>query len=554
MKKFDKYIFLFIFLSGIILWQGLLPGYILNLDMIFAPEMGVVSNLAEGFGSSLPIGYILHWLCLIFPAWLVQKAILLFLFFIIGYLAYRFLPVGENKNIRLFSALLYLSNPFVYSRFLAGHWMHLFAYGFLPLFIYHLLALQTKNNWQTCLKFFSVLFLISLFSIHFFIMVCLISLVWFLYLLINYLSQKKTKEFWLLFKNLLFTGLVFLIVSSYWLIPAFSRPTPVEQRFGLEHWQAFSAGGYKDVGTFLNVASLNGFWGERNPWAGYFLWPQDYVVFWFAFVVVFVLGLIGVWNGLKRQKTRFITVFFAGLGVLTFIFATGVGETIFKPINFWLYEHTSLWSGFRDSQKFSGFLVLSYAIFAGLGLEAILDFIKKSKPVLENIFLSFILIIPILFGFLIWGGFRGQIQPVWYPTSWSEAKSIINHDNSDSRVLFLPWHGYLSLNFNNNLVIANPARRFFGPRAVVSKSVELEDIYNQEANQEYLVLDKIITSSTLYTTDEVIDFLITQKIKYIVYFQDLKTVDNLQYNFLSSGKIKRILEDQQLVMYEIKAN
>jgi len=550
MKKFDKIIFLFIAIAGVVLWQALLPGYVLSLDMIFTPEMGVMPN-PDGFLNFLPVGYLLSWLCLVFPAWLVQKAVLLLLFFIIGYFAYKFLPVGDDKNIRLFSALVYLSNPFVYGRFLAGHWTHLMAYGFLPLFIYHLLALRDKHDLKSCLKFFGILFLISLFSIHFFIMACLVFFAWALYIIIDYFYQKRFVELRILVKNLFLTGVIFLIVSSYWLVPIFFRSTPIEERFGVEHWQAFSAGSYKNVGTLLNTASLNGFWGERNPWAKYFLWPQDYTIFWIAFAVIVVLALIGVWDGLKNQKMRPVAMFFVVLGVLSLVLTTGAGETIFKRLNLWLYDNISFWSGFRDSQKFSGFLALSYAVFAGLGLERVINFIANKKPTLKNTFLSFIFIIPFFFGFLIWGGFHGQLKPVWYPDSWGEAREIIKKDVSDSRVLILPWHGYLSLNFNNNLVTANPARRFFGDKAVVSQSVELEDVYNQIKNQEYLDLDKVISGSTILSPDEAINFFIGQKIRYIVYFQDLKEVDNLSYEFLSSKKLQSILTDKDLVMYEI---
>lgn len=34
-----------------------------------------------------------------------------------------------DKFVWLFSALVYTLNPFVYSRFLAGHWAHLMASG-----------------------------------------------------------------------------------------------------------------------------------------------------------------------------------------------------------------------------------------------------------------------------------------------------------------------------------------------------------------------------------------------------------------------------------------
>lgn len=553
MKNNIIIIFLFVALAGVILWQALLPGYILSLDMIFTPTMGVLTN-PDGFLNFLPVSHILHWLSQIIPSWIVQKATFVFLFSILGYLAYKFLPVGEDKNVRLFSALLYLSNPFVYVRFLAGHWTYLMAYSFLPLFLHHLFALQKTNDRRSCFKFCGALFLIGVFSVHLFILAVLASFIWIFYLLIRFFRRKEFIKVRTLAKNICLAGFVLLLASSYWMVPAFFRPAPLEQRFGYEHWQAFSAGGYKNINPLLNVASLNGFWGERNAWAKYFLWLQDYTVFWVAYMMILVLVLLGVCHGIKNLKTKPQAIFMVGAGLTALIFAVGVGDTIFKQLNLWLYEHVYFWSGFRDSHKFSAVLALSYAFFAGFGLEWALAHLPNKKPMFYNFITSFILLIPIFFGLLMWGGFHGQLQPVWYPTSWFAARDIINQDPSAARILVLPWHGYLSLNFNNNLITSNPAKRFFGERAVVSQNVELGDVYNQEKNQSYADLDDLIKNEATRSEDEVLDFFLQRKIKYIIHFQDLKTVDSLHYEFLNSDRLKKIITENDLVMYEIENN
>ena len=115
-------------------------------------------------------------------------------------------------------------------------------------------------------------------------------------------------------------------------------------------------------------------------------------------------------------------------------------------------------------------MALSYAVLSGIGVGIISDWLNKKKKNLAIYFNLLICLIPIFFGFLLWGGFRGQLQAVWYPEVWNQAKNIIQADDSDYQVLFLPWHGYLSLSFNNNLLVGNPARRFFGEKSIVGKS------------------------------------------------------------------------------------
>jgi len=530
----------------------LLPGYVLTLDMIFTPETKVaLADLV--FRNSLPIRYLIHFSNFLFPTWVIQKIILFILFFNLGYLPFKFLPLPKNTTVRLFSALFYIANPFVYSRFLAGNWGLLMAYALLPVFIHLLFKFTSLPSFKAGLKLFSLVFLINLFSLHFFVMVVMIMAVWFLCHFVEYLVKNKSVLLKLTLKNLILGGLLFMVISSYWLIPALNRTQSLGQRFDIKHWQAFAASGHNEIGTTLNVLSLNGFWGEGNLWSKQFAWPQDYPVFWLALGLIWVLVLTGIINGFKSKKTRLVTTLFLILGILSFIFSTGAGETIFKNLNIWMYENISFWSGFRDSQKFSGLLALSYVVLSGYGVNAVINFLNKKK-VLSNYFRLLIFLIPILLGFLLWGGFRKQIQSVWYPEVWYKAKSILQADSSNYKVLFLPWHGYLSLNFNNNLLVANPAKGFFGDNAIVSKSVEIKEIYDQETDPEYKNLDRVVRGDASLSSDQTIDFLIKKNIKYIVFFQDLNGVDNLKYEFLASPDLKEKITDKQLIMYEIKAD
>ncbi|MCX6759619.1 MAG: hypothetical protein NT012_03605 [Candidatus Nealsonbacteria bacterium] len=550
---FDKFILIFLGIAVLILWQMLLPGYVLTLDMVFTPETKVVFS-ETGYNNSLPISYLIHFLNILIPSWIIQKIILFILFFSLGYLSFKFLPLPKNKTVRLFSALVYTLNPFVYSRFLAGHYGHLMAYALLPVFIHFLFKFTESPSFKISLKLFASILLISLFSLHFFAMTVMIMVFWFLFHFIKYLARNNLTLLKLTLKNLIFGGLLFAVVSAYWLIPTMNRNQPFEQRFDIKHWQAFAASNHDKINTTLNVLSLNGFWGEGQPWSKQFAWPQGYIVFWIAFGLIGLLILAGLINGFKNKKTRPVIIFFSILGFFAFIFSTGAGETIFKNFNLWFYKNISFWSGFRDSQKFTGFLALSYAVLSGFGVMAIVDFLNKKKKDLTNNLNSLIFLIPILFGFLMWGGFQKQIKPVWYPEVWNQAKNVIQVDGSNYKVLFLPWHGYLSLNFNNNLLVANPASNFFGEKAVVSKSVEIKEIYDQELSPEYINVDKVVRDGFYLAPDETINFFVKQNIKYIVYFQDLKGVDNLRYEFLTSDRLKKIIVDKQLIMSEIEAD
>jgi hypothetical protein len=550
-KKIDKHVWILIITALLVVGRLLQPGYVLTLDMIFAPGMRAAVS-ASGYGNFLPVGYLLQFFNIIIPAWLIQKAILLALFLDLGWLAFKFLPLPADKTARLFAALIYMLNPFVYGRFLAGDWRLLFAYSLLPIFVNFLFVFTSQPNFRASLKLFAIIFLISLFSLHFLAMSSMVMAVWFCFGLITSLFRKDYQWIGKFLNNFLLGAIFFVAASSYWLIPAWDLGFSLEKNFGPEHWQAFAAQGHGRIGAALNVLSLNGFWGEAQPWARQFFWPQDYPVFWVALSFIVLLILIGLIFGWKDKKSRTYLVFFSILGISAFIFSTGAGATFFRGFNLWFYQHVPFWRGFRDSQKFGGWLALSYAVLSGIGLSVIIDFFRpKNKEWTKDLCLV-IFLIPIMFGFLLWGGLRGQLRPVWYPQAWDQAKKIIQASQKGDKALFLPWHGYLSLRFNNDLLTANPARIFFGNQAIVSQSVELGGVYDQQLDIGYATLDKAVTGESGWPDDEIIEYLGRQKIKYIVYSQDIKEVDNLRYSFLNSRRLELIINDPELLMYKIK--
>ena len=547
--KFDPKVGIFAGLSVIILGAMLLPGYLLTLDMVFVPYMPVGVN-PDAFSAFVPISYLLHWASVLVPAWLVQKGMLLGLFTAIGYGAFALLPVGPNKVARWFAALVYLANPFVYSRLLAGQWVVLIGYALLPLVLRRALLFWKKKDSTSGVQLGAALAIMGVFSIHFLVMSLYLIGIWFGAALLRELARHKTASIAKTLRASLIGAALFFVASAYWMVPALLRKTPIEQRFGIEHWEAFAGGEYRQIGPMLNLVSLNGFWGERTTWAQAFLHPQDRSSFWIAFAVLFLLVIIGAVAGLRAPKHREKTTVVLVIGLCALIFSAGVGDTPVRGLNAWLFAHAPFWTGFRDSQKFSGWLALSYAVLGGMGLAFALDFLERRRFAFVHLLVPMCFAVPFFLGFFMWGGFHGQLKPVQFPAAWYEAKDMLDADPSPKRVLFLPWHGYLSFAFNDNLVMANPARRFFGEKAIVSRSVEVGDIYDQEQDSTYRELDRMIRENG--DPDAVIDFLRKRDIKYVVYFQDLVATDTLRYDWLVSKKAEMVLRSPDLVVYKLK--
>ncbi|MCK5510891.1 hypothetical protein KAI65_05125 [Candidatus Parcubacteria bacterium] len=542
-----------IFLAGvvIILWQMLKPGYILTQDMIFAPSIKILSS-PNGFYNDLPVRYLMKFLNLLMDGWIVQKIMLIALFFCVSYLAFKFLPVPKKFGARYWACLFYTVNPFVYERFLAGHWAHLFAYAFLPPFIFYLLRLSKKPKIKKGLKLFFWLFLIGMFSLHFLVMAVLILFGYIFYIMIVEIKKSNKKKIRKIIKCCLIGGSMFLLLSFYWIAPyALRAEQSIVGTFTEDHWDAFRTADDARLGAELNVFALYGFWGEREPWVNYFILPKDNFSLW-AVIFILLAGIIaiGMADGLKNRKTRRQAILFIALGLFGFIFSCGLSEIIFKGLNLWLFENIGIWRGFRDTQKFSALIALSYAYFGGLGFVFLAKLIKEKSVKALKLFLFLLFLIPVFYTYPMLGGFARQIEPVKYPQSWQEANQILNNDDDDFKVLFLPWHQYFSLNFNRKLITANPARLYFDKEVIQGYNMEIGKIFSQEGHSESREIEKIIISDD-FLPDKAINFFSDSGIKYIIFTDDLINDDIFKYEFLESKLLDVIYQENGLTLYKI---
>ena len=468
--KIDSAVWLFVGIEALILWQLLLPGYILTLDMVWG---GI---------------------------WITQKLFLIVLFFLLFYLPYRFFPFEIDSKFKYWAAIFYAINPFVYERFLAGHWLVLLLYALLPPLIYYLIRLF-KNFKKYCPYFI----------------------------------------FWLLAAVLAFS----FYFDHFIKVIKISNP---------EYWQVFKTASFPIGGSLAKVAMLYGFWGESYPWANYFIWPKLFIILpVFALIAgLIILGIRKAWFQNKR-----LTVLLLVVGFLSFVFASGIGEGLFKNFNLWLFENIPFWRVFRDTTKWLGPLAYVYAVFGALGVSAAshaffrsdggdAEFRKASpasgvlasgqnkrsslNQTLKKAWLVALFILPLLYTYPMLGGFARQIQPVWYPESWVEVNNILKQDK-ECKALFLPWHLYYSLSFNNNLVTANPAAKFFNCQIISSQDIEIGEI-ERTAWPDWQ--DK------------------AEKIKYIIYTPDLEGADIYDYSFLNSDALEVIYQHKDIILYKIQ--
>lgn len=543
-KQNDRTIYLeYGFIALMILLPLLKPGYVLTLDMVFTPRIPMPTEMGNNylFISSL------HFLNYLIPSQIIEKILLFLIIFLSGIGMHRLIPT-KNKWPKYFAALLYIFNPFVYSRFMAGHWVLLLAYAIFPFAVKSILDFFKAPDFKKALKIVIWLILISIFSLHSIIMIFVFFAFAFIFFI--YKNRKNKQEIVKILKLTAFIGLAFLLLSCYWLVPFFTQSTPTSElisSFDPRHILGFQTVADKNFGVLFNTAALYGFWGENE---GRYEIGKQVIPFWYIIsIIIFLLVIWGVISNFIKKNRRTEILIFVATSILAFILAVGVAYSPMSKFILWLYQKIPLLKGFREPQKFVALLVLSYAYLGALGVDDLLNRARRVKrfPRLLNMFLpSIFLIIPLIYSPIMLWGFGGQLKAADYPKDWYQMNETLKADKEDFRVLFLPWHQYIGLLFAGR-VIANPAQNFFEKPIIQGDNMEFGQIYSQSNNPDSKYIeDNIIKKGA--SIENAGEILLPLNIKYIIL---AKEADWKSYEYLDKQKdLKIFSETDNLKVYQ----
>ena len=519
----------------LVLWQMLLPGYVLTWDMTFGPAhvFPKVSGLVNGF----PVWFLIYAVGFVMPMWAVQKAILVGLFFSLFYLPLRFFPFNTESWTRYAAASLYAVNPFVYERFLAGQWTILAAYALLAPFFYYLLELLRAPERRTALYLAATMLLIGVFSLHAFVMAALIAAAVVIVGLVRYPAGARP-----LAGCAALTGVIVAMVSLYWIVPYLMNPeaAPVPH-FTEAHWSAFQTSADPVVfgNATGNVAMLYGFWGESYPWMQSLRSPKDTLTVFLpsllALTIVIVVGGVAL---ARKRSERFRALLLLAIGAAAFVFSVGLAPSVFFGFNLWLFEHVPFWRGFRDTEKWSMVLALIYAYFFAAGASYL---VSAVRPKLRYVAQIALVVLPLVYTFTMLGGFAGQLRAVEYPAPWYEVNAFLEKD-AECKALFLPCHQYYWLAFNDSRLTGNTAPRFFDCTIVSSADAEIGEVGDQGASPSYRAIADAVTNNNLQSVDDTLAVLRKEGIRYVIYTADVQRYDEYTYPFLDQTGLTKMYE------------
>jgi hypothetical protein len=152
----------------------------------------------------------------------------------------------------------------------------------------------------------------------------------------------------------------------------------------------------------------------------------------------------------------------------------------------------------------------------------------------------FLCILPLVYTPMMLFGFNGQLHPVWYPDSWHEANKVLKSD-PDCKAVFLPWHLYYSLSFNNDLITANTASQFFDCEIVSANGAEIGEISSTGVyGESYDRIEAAVTNNDYSSSVATIATLRDENIKYVIFTDDLMRDDIYSYPFLAGTSMERV--------------
>lgn len=521
----------------LILWPLLGPGFILTLDMVFTPNLAMPDTMT----SSYLFHAGLHVLSLVVPSEIIEKLLLFAVLALAGLGMHRLMRTLQlpdtPKTVVTWAAyasgLLYMINPFTYSRFMAGQYSILLGYAAVPFFVVTLLRFLQGPSLKKALRLAAVTVVVSIVSIHTLGLIFVVTLI----ALSQTIWRHRTNVPRLkrLVKYGALASLAFIIASSYWLVPLVqgsgSTAASIATFRGSDQSE-FTTGGDGLGGKLAHVLRLQGFWGERHD---LFLLPQDELSWWGLVVtlvwVLVIIGAVTAW----RQK-REVGIVFTASAVIAALLAAGVGTT-------WLADYAPFFAGYREPQKFVALIALGYAVFIGFAITRLLTRIQATAGRL-GIGIAFALILvgltPVMFR-----GFDGQLVPRQYPLDWYAVNQQLNRDAGSYQTLFLPWHLYMHYQFAGRL-IANPGDSFFDRPFLVSDDPELGSIKPAVANaQKQLLTTRILPQAAAGNT--LGQQLVPLHVKYVLLAKD----DDYQaYSYLDhQTDLRLITETATLKLY-----
>jgi hypothetical protein len=222
------------------------------------------------------------------------------------------------------------------------------------------------------------------------------------------------------------------------------------------------------------------------------------------------------------------------------VLACGISFSPTRGVFLWLFVHVPGFKIFREPEKWVALLPFAYAVLGAIGLDRLL---KRSgaRRWDARAFMIVALIVPLVYGnTLLWNW--GRLRPIRFPSEWVAADRLIV-DRGGGRMLFLPWHLYISLSFTRYRTV-NPASSFFSVPVLAGDNAEVGAIRTQSLNPDSRTVQSLLDQRLERARGG--DYFTSMCIRWIVL---AKEDDFASYGWLASAGLAKVADNARLEIW-----
>lgn len=538
-----------ILLSLLVAAPWLLPGYLFGTDWPGPTRFLLPSQISSS---------VLLQVALSAAAWAVGaettgKILVLAILAGASMAAYRSIPTPGFVG-RAAGATLYAANPFVFGRLHYGQLFLLAAYALLPWVATCLRGLCAEPRWTRGLLLALSVSLVGVFSAHFFLVAVVTAVV----VVVAQIALADDRRAYLQSAGipLAVAATGTMVLSAYWVAPLLigqGAEATVIAGTGAAELRAYAAVADPNLGLLPNLLGLYGFWAENT---GRFTSMKAFVPFWpvvlAAVLAISAVGFVGVLRGVDRRLRAWVMGLVA-VALIALVLEMGVSH----PLTAWVVQRLDstipLYRGMRDAGKWAALLALVYSQLFGLGVNEIVERIRKLKLAPTSVewigatAIGLLIALPLYYGNGMLFGLHGEIKPSAYPAGWYAADRSMASDPHPGRALFLPWHEYMAYSFiqNQNKVIASPAPTFFSVPILSSTDPEIPGV-SPPSDPDHVAISGLVRAGE---TGDWSGVLAAHGIKYVVVARE---VDWKSFDFLRQQSGLTLVGDYgSIVLYRV---
>ncbi|PWK79486.1 hypothetical protein C8D88_12412 [Lentzea atacamensis] len=414
-------------------------GFVLNYDMVFAPDQSLLPDglgLGSALPRSVPADAVMSFATALLPGDVVQKIALLAALFAGPLGAGRLVPTN-SVAIRVVAAVWYGWSAYVAERLFMGHWPYVVTYACLPWIA--AAGLAVRRGKPKALPKLILACAPAVLTPTGGIIAAVLAVV---------CSGRR---------KLAVTVPVTVLLNMPWLLPSVLHPGgSLSSPDGVG---AFAARAENWGSPVTSVLGLGGIWNaEVVPGSrGMPLLP----VITLLSVAVALVGLRSLaprW-GLAPARS-FVVLGAIGVAIAVFGTLPGGGDVLA-----WAVSHVPGAGLLRDSQKWAAWWALPLSLGFALGVEAAGKYLTNRTALVALAALLPLITMPDF----AWAGL-GRLEVVDYPADWSAVRTVLAADDGAGDVLALPMSAFRRFSWNGDRTQLDPAPRFL-PRTVVIDDV-----------------------------------------------------------------------------------